>query len=303
MTIMTTTSKAPNEAAPAEQRVALIGFGEVGSIFAHDLQARGFSLSAWDVVFPVAKPLMHEVRFADSAEEAVAGAAVVICAVTAAQTLAAAQSVCAGLARDSWFVDLNSASPALKRAAASAIELAGGRYVEAAVMSPVPPKRLATPMLLGGAHAGAFLGVAAELGLSGAKFYAAELGRASAAKMCRSVMVKGIEALLIESLLSARHYRVDADVVASLSDLFPGPDWTSLAHYMISRSLEHGQRRAEEMREVAATVRDAGLSPLMSSACAERQQLAPAFASALQHADLASMLDAILARLSEERHL
>lgn len=294
---------ASGESAESVRNISLIGFGEVGKIFAHDLAAKGFAVSAWDIKFANAKPESSDARLADSAADAVRGTGIIISAVTAAQTLNAAHSVCNACPAGAWFVDLNSAAPQVKKAAASALEAAGARYVEAAVISPVPPKRLATPMLLGGAHARAFEAVGRELGLAGAKFFSEELGKASAAKMCRSVMVKGIEALLTESLVAARHYGVDESVITSLRDLFPGPDWTTLARYMISRSIEHGTRRAEEMREVAATVRDAGLTPLMSSACAARQDLAPGFGYALEQTELRPMLDAILHGQTAERHL
>jgi 3-hydroxyisobutyrate dehydrogenase-like beta-hydroxyacid dehydrogenase len=280
-------------------RIALIGFGEVGRILAEDLSASGVGLSAFDLKFtdaksgPASSARTAGVCAAPSALEAVAGCDIVVSAVTAAQALAAAKSVTGGLARSAVFLDLNSASPGAKREAADAIHRAGGRYVEAAVMSPVPPKRIATPMLLGGPHAESFLREARQLGFAGAEFFSAETGKASAAKMCRSVMVKGIEALLSESLLTARSHGVEEAVLASLNDLFPGPDWTKLARYMIARTLEHGTRRAEEMREVARTVADAGVEPHMSSATAERQAWAPQFASALTEQDLGDMLDAM----------
>ena len=97
------------------------------------------------------------------------------------------------------------------------------------------------------------------------------VGVASATKMCRSVMIKGLESLLVESLASARHYGVEDRVLASLRETFPGLDWEKVASYMIMRTALHGKRRAEEMREVAVTVREAGLEPWMASATAERQ--------------------------------
>jgi 3-hydroxyisobutyrate dehydrogenase-like beta-hydroxyacid dehydrogenase len=108
-------------------------------------------------------------------------------------------------------------------------------------------------------------------------------------------MVKGMEALLAESLLAARRYGVEDAVIASLQDLFPMDDWRSHARYMVSRSLLHGRRRAEEMREAARTVADAGLSPWMSEACAERQDWASGHAAALRQEQLGDMLDAMLA--------
>jgi 3-hydroxyisobutyrate dehydrogenase-like beta-hydroxyacid dehydrogenase len=235
------------------------------------------------------------IRAATDAADAVSGAGLVVSAVTAAQDVEAARAAAAGMARGAVFLDLNSCSPSSKIEASRPVEAAGGRYVEAAVMTPIEPKRLTAPMLLGGPHAEGF--DAKGYGFTGARFYSATLGQAAAAKLCRSVIIKGMEAILAESMLSARSYGVEADVLASLPDLLPGPDWPRLARYMISRSIEHGVRRAEEMREAARTVADAGIRPLMAAATVERQEWAPQFSGALAHADLEPMLDAMLAQL------
>lgn len=279
-------------------RIALIGFGEVGQTLARDLAGKA-DLVAWDIAFADpdsipsrALPRSPQVRAAESAIEAVKGAHLVISAVTAARDLDAARSVGEGLEPDAFFLDLNSCSPGQKTASAEAIHAAGGRYVEAAVMSPIGPKRIASPMLLGGPHARAFLEAAEGLGFAGATAYSEVIGQAAATKLCRSVMIKGVEALLTESLLAARHYGVEQVVLDSLSDLLPLPDWNRTAQYMISRSLEHGTRRAEEMREAARTVAEAGLPPTMSEAIAQRQDWAAHHRAALSD-DLAAMLDAI----------
>lgn len=288
-------------------QICLIGFGEVGQILAQDLSGKASSIAAWDILFadPDSAPTKASgaIRKGASAEDAVKNADIIISAVTAAQTANAVTSVAGAKKKGAVYLDLNSASPGEKTKAAATINEAGGRYVEAAVMSPIGPKRIACPMLFGGPHAETFLPLAHQLGFTGAKVFSDEYGKASAAKMCRSIMVKGVEALLTESLLSARHYRVEDTVIASLSDLFPGPDWNELSTYMISRALEHGKRRAEEMREVAKTVEEAGLSPLMSSACAERQDRSAGFRYALTETTLPDMLDAIINGASPERSL
>jgi 3-hydroxyisobutyrate dehydrogenase-like beta-hydroxyacid dehydrogenase len=287
------------------RRLAIIGFGEVGQILAADLHSQGAKeLVAWDIIFPAARephPALAAagVHAAVSAADAVTEAELVISAVTAAQTVEAARAASAGLEPDAYFLDLNSVSPQVKQEAAQIIATAGGRYVEAAVMSPVPPRRLATPMLLGGPDATAFLPVAQRLGFTGAEVFSHEIGRASAAKMCRSVMVKGIEALLTESLLTARRYGVEDAVLESLGNLLPSEDWRALARYMIGRSILHGRRRAEEMREVARTVSHAGLAPVMSRATAERQDWTAQYGSAADAETLEGMLDAILRQATQ----
>jgi 3-hydroxyisobutyrate dehydrogenase-like beta-hydroxyacid dehydrogenase len=279
--------------------VALIGLGEVGRVLGEDLAAR--PLTAWDTAF--ADPHSPASRHAqalglDPAVESttvVAGACVVISAVTAANTVAAARSCAAGMRPGTWYLDLNSASPAMKQAAAQVIGDVGGRYVEAAVMSPIQPKRLAAPMLLGGPDAAGFVEIAPSLGFTGAEVYADTVGPAAATKLCRSVVVKGLEALLTESMLTARAWGVEKQVLDSLSNLVPAADWPTLAAYMISRSLEHGTRRAEEMREAARTVGETGVTPWMATATAERQGWAAGFRANSDPDDLMAMLDAVRA--------
>jgi len=280
--------------------VALIGLGEVGRVLAEDLADR-CTLSAWDTAFATSDSRAAQnarelpVQVATGAADAVQSAELVFSAVTAANDRSAAGDVATGVARGAWFVDLNSASPTQKQEAAALIDAAGGRYVEAAVMSPIFPLRTGSPILLGGPHASDFVNAARELGFSGAQFFAPSVGPAAATKLCRSVVVKGLEALLMESTLTARTWGVEKQVLDSLSNLLPGADWTELAEYMIRRSIEHGERRSEEMVEAASTVNDASVDPLMATATARRQTWADHHRAALKAEDLGSLLDAILA--------
>src|SRR5207245_10452394 len=140
------------------------------------------------------------------------------------------------------------------------VDGAGGRYVECAVMTSVPPYRIRVPLLLGGPHAAALGPGLSALGFD-AKLSSQKLGIASAAKMCRSVMIKGLEAMVIETFTTARAYGVEDAVLASLKETFPGIDWEKQGAYFFQRVIEHGRRRSEEVLEVAETVREAGLTP------------------------------------------
>jgi 3-hydroxyisobutyrate dehydrogenase-like beta-hydroxyacid dehydrogenase len=290
----------------AFSRVALIGFSEVGQTLAADLLKARVEVSAYDILFdppdsvPSRAVRAAAVRKGKDASDAIANAELIVSAVTAASDVDAARSVTSGIPRGAFYIDLNSVSPATKTICARLIEDAGGRYVEAAVMTPIHPRGIASPMLLGGPHAAAFLERAAPLGFS-AKVFSSTLGQAAAVKMCRSVIIKGVEALLTESMLAARHYGVEKPVLDSLSDLLPAGDWEKIARYFISRSLEHGVRRAEEMREAAKTVAEAGVAPSMASATAEREDWAAAFKSALSEKDLGAMLDAIRTQMETPR--
>lgn len=289
--------------------VAIIGFGEVGQVLAEDLgTARAdLLLKVYDIKLFDRRTscgraaVKAEIVRCRSAAEAAKGAELVISAVTAAQTVAAAESVVLGLRPGAWYMDLNSASPEAKIAASAIIEGATGRYIDVAVMSPIEPKRLSSPMLLGGPHAEVFSSLMLALGFGAAAYYSDMPGKAAATKLCRSVMIKGLEALISESLLSARYYGVEDTVLDSLNNLFPHPDWEDYARYMISRTLEHGARRSEEMREAAKTVTEAGLRPWMSQATADRQAWAPDYAEALKTEGLKPMLDAIRSQLNTRK--
>lgn len=267
--------------ARANLSVALIGLGEVGQALARDLKSAGVqAITAYDIAFAdgssrqskAAKAL--DVAMAGSAPEAARRSTLTISAVTAGSALDAARETAPGVAGGTMFLDVNSVSPRTKQEAAAIIEGTGGRYVEAAVMSPIHPKGIGTPILLGGPHSAAFLEIAVPLGFNARTYAADRIGAASSVKMCRSIMIKGIESLVAECLLSSHHYGVTDDVLASLKDMFPGQDWDRTARYMLSRTLQHGRRRSEEMEEVAKTVADAGLDPVMSEAIVVRQRWA-----------------------------
>jgi 3-hydroxyisobutyrate dehydrogenase len=284
--------------------VAIIGFGEVGRIFARDLLARGAErITAYDPAGVAPEP---GVALCADPVSAVAQAQLVICSVTAASATAALTAALPGLAHGPFVLDVNSVSPATKQTNAALVTAAGGRYVEAAVMTSVPPKGLASPMWLGGPHAEAFVAQAEGLGMS-LRVFADTVGGASSVKMCRSIMIKGLEALTSECMLTARHYGVEQQVLASLGDTLPHPDWRGLARYVMSRALIHGRRRSEEMAEVAITVREAGQPPTMAEAIVRRQALAAEQGRALEKSvlnghDLDALLDALLAQRPPMEH-
>ncbi|MDP4301260.1 DUF1932 domain-containing protein [Leptothrix discophora] len=263
---------------PLAWQVGIVGYGEVGRILAEDLRAQGVAVSAHDLKLAdaatrgplVAHAQAHGVSLSDSHTALAAGADLILSAVTASQAVPVAKACVPGVRDGSFFLDFNSASPGAKQRAAALIDAAGGRYVEGAVMTSIPPYRIRVPLLLGGGSAEALQPVLAALGFA-PKVSSPVLGVASATKMCRSVMIKGLEAMVIESFTAARFHGVEDAVIASLQETFPGIDWEKQASYFFQRVIEHGRRRSEEVREVAETVREAGLTPWSASGTAERQ--------------------------------
>jgi 3-hydroxyisobutyrate dehydrogenase-like beta-hydroxyacid dehydrogenase len=263
---------------PRKWNIGLVGYGEVGRILAEDLRGQDAKVMAFDVKLrsdEAGGPLRdhashHGVQLTASHAELAAQSDLVVSAVTASQAVPAAEACAAEVKRGAWFLDFNSASPGAKQRAAALIDAGGGRYVEGAVMTSIPPYRLKVPLLLGGKDATELAPLLGALGFN-ASVASEKLGVASAVKMCRSVMIKGLEAMVIESFATARAYGVEDAVLASLKETFPGIDWEKQGAYFFQRVIEHGRRRSEEVREVAETVREVGLEPWSSQGTAERQ--------------------------------
>jgi 3-hydroxyisobutyrate dehydrogenase-like beta-hydroxyacid dehydrogenase len=262
-------------------RIGLIGHGEVGHIFSAGLRALPGvqQVNAWDTVFadatdgPARRLRAQDagVKPCTSMQALCEGSDLLISAVTASNTLAVAREAAAFMRTGQVFLDLNSASPGTKQQAAEAVQAVGADYVEAGVMTSVPPYGIRVPMLLGGPQAVALAATLQRWGLD-ASVVSEQIGVASAIKMCRSVMIKGLEALVIESYTTARAYGVEDYVLPTLVETFPSIDWNQQGAYFFSRVVQHGKRRAEEMRESAHTVREAGFEPVMTTSIADKQQ-------------------------------
>jgi 3-hydroxyisobutyrate dehydrogenase-like beta-hydroxyacid dehydrogenase len=265
---------------PPIRRVAIVGFGEVGGTFGSDLAAQGVEVTVFDILLHakasreamVAKARESKVQAKESLADCLRDADLAISAVTASSALDVAKDSCCALCPGQVFLDINSVSPATKRAMAEHFAKSDAWFVEAAVMAAVQPQRLKVPMLLGGAHAADLAPGLQALGMN-ATVASEQIGVASAIKMCRSVLIKGLEAITLECLFAARRYGAEEAVLASLAATFPGMGWDEkLPDYLIGRVAEHGKRRAAEMREAAEAVRDIGMDPLMAEAAAERQE-------------------------------
>ena len=260
--------------------LGIIGFGEVGGIFGRGLLGKAGvdAVCAWDLKFADAGSGARSraaadadgIRSVDGMAALCAEADLLVSAVTASNTLAVAEEAARHARAGGLFLDLNSASPGTKQRAAAALEAAGMAYVEAGVMTSVPPYGIRVPMLLGGARAAELAQTLNGWGMD-AKAVSERLGIASAIKMSRSIMIKGLEALVIESYATARRYGVEAQVLPTLKETFPQIDWDRQGAYFFSRVVQHGKRRAEEMREAARTVQEAGFAPTMASAIADKQ--------------------------------
>jgi len=257
---------------------AFIGFGEVGRTFAKGLLAtQGVRITVYDLLFDQPQSRIADlarsagVSVASSAADASLGARYVIAAVTASAALDVASQAAGYLKPGQIYLDVNSASPQTKQKAAEFVQGAGADYVEGAVMAAVGGPGLKVPILAGGPAAEATAAFLNTLGMNLTPF-STELGLASATKLSRSIVMKGLEAILLECSAAARHWGVEKEVIASLQATYPGMDWSRLVAHCGERVATHGIRRSQEMREAADMLEEIGHDPALCRAIASFQE-------------------------------
>jgi 3-hydroxyisobutyrate dehydrogenase-like beta-hydroxyacid dehydrogenase len=256
-------------------KIAFIGFGEAARSFTDSLQKLGSAkiIAAYDLKADstiAATANARGVALKPSAGEAIADADWIISAVTADQSFNAATAVMDALSSDQLFIDINSVSPDRKKETAAIVEKTGAAYLDMAVMAPVDPRGHQTPVLLAGATADKVTDDMRSLGFN-FEVIGPEPGAATAIKMVRSLFVKGLEALTVETMLAASASGCFDYVLSSLSASYPGLGWPQNVNYMFERTLRHGARRAAEMRESAATLDALGLTGALADKIADVQ--------------------------------
>lgn len=260
--------------------VALRGFGEAGSAFASGWNRSSIaSVSAFDekVNLPDERSALearfrqHRVTGCEDEASAFRDADLIFSLVYADRALEAATATARHLKAGALYLDGNSCSPQTKARAAESVTAAGGHYVDMAIMAPVLPRREKTPVLLSGPLADKACDLLRNLGMQ-ARVVGTRVGAASAIKLTRSIMIKGMEALFAECFLTARLNGVEDEVLASLEESDPDIQWRKRRDYCMERMTVHGRRRAAEMREAASMVAELGLPNDMAASTALWQQ-------------------------------
>lgn len=261
-------------------RLAFIGYGEAGPLLSKGMLGAGArSVAAYDILVDdpaardtwIAKAESFGAKACASPAEAVVEADMILSTVTSERALEAAESAAPHLRQGQLYLDLNSCSPGKKVKAAKAVEGSSAvRYVDVAVMDTVPGRGHTVPMLLAGEAAEAAAENLRAFGMT-VEVVGGSVGQASTIKMARSVFMKGIEAILCESLVAADRAGVADRVLGSIQKTFPGLDWRQLATYYMGRMAAHGRRRAVEMDSVADTLTDLGLDPFTAKGTRDRQ--------------------------------
>ena len=262
----------------APRGLTFTGFGEAAKAMTAGLREAhpALPIHVYDIRFGAAEgdalraeAAARRLQVHDSLGAAVAGSAIVLSTVVAKAAVPVAEGAAVHLKPGQLYVDLNSAAPGTKQRVAEVLAASGCDVLDGAILSPVPRHRHKVPILLCGPKVAEAVAQLSALGFN-VEDGGETLGAASATKMLRSIMIKGVEALFLECVAAASHFGATERVLNSLQPSLPGLDWPERARYLTSRTALHGARRAVEMTEAAAMLRDIGMEPMMAEAAARR---------------------------------
>ena len=243
--------------------VAILGIGEAGGTLARDLIAAGVSVRGWD---PEPRNLPDGLGFADSNPAAVSGADIILSVNWASVAIEVAKEVASVIQPGQLFADMNTAAPQLKREIAPIIDKTGALFVDAALMDPVPPKGLGTQVYASGSGAKRFAEIMTPLGMP-VTYLNAEPGDAATHKLVRSIMYKGVAAVIVECLEAAEAlHMTEYARTQMLKIIYDEP----MIDRFVTGSIKHAKRRTEEMEAVVEMLNSIGVSSFTSQAAVQR---------------------------------
>lgn len=245
--------------------IAVLGVGEAGGTLARDLIAAGVEVRGWD---PRPHMLPEGLVFAASNPAAASGADIVLSVNWASVAKEVATEVVPVLQPGQLYADLNTAAPQLKREIAPMIERSGALFVDAALMDPVPPKGLRTQVYASGSGAEMFANKMAPLGMP-VTYLDREAGNAATHKLVRSIMYKGVAAVVIECLEAAEVLNMTEYARAQMLKIIPEE---AMIDRFVSGSKKHAARRVHEMDAVIELLDSIGVSAFTSQAARQRLQ-------------------------------
>ncbi|GAA2573129.1 NAD(P)-dependent oxidoreductase [Microbacterium binotii] len=225
-------------------RIAVIGLGEAGRRYAVGLSHAGAEVRGYD---PDPRQADPAVRRVETLADAVTGAEMAISLVGTHAAVSVADQVVPLLAPGSLYADFNTAAPEVKSRVAEVAARAGVRMADVAVLAPVTRAGIRTPLLASGPGAARLAESLRPFGVP-IDTIDASAGAAARLKIVRSVFMKGLATLLIETLTAAEAADA-ADWMRGQLTAELGPDAPALVERLISGTHAHRARREQEVRD------------------------------------------------------
>lgn len=254
--------------------LGFIGFGEAAFELASGLNEQGIQkMKAYDPLWIVpeyselieSRAKIANVTIVESAEAVLKEVEAVIVAVPADKALEVSEQLMTHVKNNSIYIDVSAASPNVKKQISSNICKSGGKFVDAAMMGPLPVYKHKVPILASGDGTDAFIELMSVYGMNIEKVSQIP-GEATAAKLIRSIYMKGIVGLYIELLEAANHFNVENLVIDSLSETINGRTFEETMNRLVTGTALHATRRSIELGGTIDMLESAGIDSSMSKA-------------------------------------
>lgn len=247
-------------------RIAILGLGEAGSHFARDLAALGIQVQGWD-------PNPHRLLPADfvlaaSNAAAIQGADLIFSVNLSTVSEQVAREILPVLQPNQVFLEMNTSAPDKKQTIAAILQPSGVQFVDLAIMAPVPPTGIRTPMLAAGPGASMFQQKMAAYPLQIEVLPDAAIGSAAQLKLLRSIVYKGIAGVIYEAVEVGKAFGQEAYIREQIRSIIAGQD--DLIDRFVSGTYAHAARRMEEMAAVVEMLEKEGLEAWMSKAARDQ---------------------------------
>jgi 3-hydroxyisobutyrate dehydrogenase-like beta-hydroxyacid dehydrogenase len=242
--------------------IAILGLGEAGSHFAHDLSKMGVKIIGFDPNLKHTLP--PSVFLAKSNREAAEKGDIILSVNLSTVSEEVAIEVLPVLNSSKIYAEMNTSSPQKKQKIYDLLKNSGVQYVDLAIMAPVPPKGILTPFWVSGNGAQAFYDTLKHLNLN-IKVLGDEVGEASKLKLLRSIVYKGVAAVICEAVEAGQTFGLEPYIREQIKSII-GHEDDDLIDRFLEGSKTHAQRRMHEMDAVCEMLKNVAIQPFMSQA-------------------------------------
>ena len=252
-------------------RIGFVGFGQVASTLSQPMAERGAQVTAYDILLQRSegRAILQERSRAQAIqfcalEKVATNADYVLSTVTTQVAREVARACLPYLGPGQVYLDLNSTAPSVKVELSQIVGPSGADFVEGAILGAVGSSGIRTRILVGGRRGRAAAETLTRLGLNASQ-YSPEIGKASTFKLLRSVFSKGMEALLIEFLIAGKKAGIQDELWEEITGLLHRDQFERVASNWVCTHATAYERRYHEMVQVADTMREIGVEPIMTT--------------------------------------
>lgn len=254
-------------------RLGFMGFGEAGYHFAKGLSRNGLAgmvaYSRSGAKAAAGDPVRERaaeagVELVRSPRELCRRAEVILAVTPGRNALAALRAARRHLRPGQIYADLSAASVSAMEKAPGLLEDRAA-FVDASIMGPVPVEGIGVLLLASGDQAGRFRELLAPFGMN-IQVIDGGAGAASAMKLLRAVFMKGMTALLLETMEAAQRRGIRGAVEAEIIRWMDSMPFAQVIKRFVGSTAVHAARRAHEMKDTLELLNSLGSSTRMTRA-------------------------------------